>query len=568
MFGGRGRSARIWRKRRRAGRDDVGSMPVALLVTLVGVTLSAGLSGLVVGQIKDAQRVADRVAAVSAAQAGLDAGLSRIRGSITALSGDLTKLPCSVITETLTQQGGAGTAAASYRLSIGYFLIDPSGLTNTLGPIGDLTNLSQLTSGTPLDTVLNGLGQTVTASVKAGLQSAVQGAVGCVNGVVKQVPLYGLLRSTGTVGGTTRTLYATYTFHTTEETIPGGHIVIAGTNGQLCLGGDIRPDGKAPQTGDPVLAVPCTGADDQIKFIYPRNLNLSLSKSRTTKQAGAPYGMCITAAAQVDNAPATFTPCISPKATTQQWSYEVNEQTYYGTSDGAKSSKYCLTMSQPGVVNTPIVLQKGGGNCGTSGRAHKAFIPDASVGSGAAGVNTGQLVNFEEVGRCLDLTEEDPKGGYFTGRGQAPALITYPCKQSFDGNVFWNHAWKSPIIPADGYKAVGQIYTVPDKGTYVGIPFCLDSPGPAGGYVWVAPCSTATPALEWTVYGPAPLATEAYQVVDMYGHCLQAAGSFGPGHRYQGWSLVIATDCDGSGVQKWNKPNSLGLGPLTGIQER
>jgi hypothetical protein len=538
-------------------------MPLALLVTLVGVTLSAGLSGVVVGQIKESQRAADRVAAVTAAQAGLDAGLARIRSSMTALSGDLTKLPCTVITDTLTPRAGSGTATAAYRLSIGYFLVDPSGLTNTLRPVGDLTNLSQ-----PLDALLNGVGQSLTTAAKASLTSAVQGAVGCVNGVVKQVPLYGLLRSTGTVGDTTRTLYATYTFHTTEETIPGGHIVIAGTNGQLCLGGGIRADGKAPQSGDPVLAVPCTGADEQIKFIYPRNLNLSLSKSRTTKQAGAPYGMCVTAAVQVDNAPVTFAPCVSPKAVSQQWSYEVNQQTYYGTLNGTTSSTYCLTMSQAGVVNSPIVLKRNNSNCGTSGRAYKAFVPEASVGSGAAGINTGQLVNFQEVGRCLDLTEEDPKGGYFTSRKAAPALITYPCKQSFDGKVFWNHAWRSPVIPAGEYLAKGQISTVPDKGTYAGIPYCLNSPGAAGGYVWVEPCSTGTPALEWTVYGPAPLATEAYQVVDMYGNCLQAAGSLGSAHQYKGWSLVIATACNGSGVQKWNKPNSLGLGPLTGIQER
>ena len=266
--------------------------------------------------------------------------------------------------------------------------------------------------------------------------------------------------------------------------------------------------------------------------------------------------------------PVTFAPCVSPKAVSQQWSYEVNEQTYYGTLNGSTSSGYCLTMSQPGVVNTPIVLKKSNANCGSSGRAYKAFVPDASVGSGAAGINTGQLVNFEEVGRCLDLTEEDVKGGYFNSRKLAPALITYPCKQSFDGKVFWNHAWKSPVIPTDEYKATGQISTTPDKGAYAGIPYCLDSPGAAGGYVWVAPCSDNTPALQWTVYGAAPLATEAYQVVDMYGNCLQAAGSLGGAYQYKGWSEVIATACTGSGIQKWNKPNSLGLGPLTGIQER
>jgi hypothetical protein len=560
MFAGRGRFAFPWRNRRRARRDE-GSMPLALLVTLVGVTLSAGLSGLVVGQLRDSQRVSDRVAAVNAAQAGLDAGLARIRGSITALAGDLTKLPCSVMQDTVSQN------SARYRVSIGYFLVDPSGMANALAPIGDLTNLNQLTAGTPVDTLLTSLGQTVTGPLRASLDSAVQSAVGCVSGVLKQVPLYGLLRSTGTVGGVSRTLYATYTFRTTEETIPGGHIVIAGTSNQLCMGAGIRADGKAPQSGDPVLAVPCTGADDQLKFIYPRNLSLSLSKSRTTKAAGVPYGLCITALVQVNDAPAIFEPCAATKTPSQQWQYEVNQQTYYGTVDGSNRSGYCLNMQSPGVVNSPIVLRNGG-NCGSAGASGKAFVPDANVGSGAAGINTGQLVNFAEVGRCLDLTEEDPKGGYFTSRGLLPALITYPCKQSFTGSVFWNHKWSAPAIPKGDYRATGQVSTTPDRGSYIGNAYCLNSPGPSGGYVWVGLCSANTPAMQWTVYEAAPLANEAYQVVDNWGHCLEAAGSLGPAYQYKTWSEVIVTTCDGSGIQKWNAPRSLGLGPLTGIQER
>ncbi len=561
MFACRGRPARIRRGRRRA--DDAGSMPLALLVTLVGVTLSAGLSGAVIGQIKDSRRVADRVAAVSAAQAGLDAGLARIRGSVTAQSGDVTKLPCTVITDRMATHGGAGTATAEYRLSVGYFLIDPSGLTGTLAPIGDLTNLNDLASGTPLDTVLTSVRRSVTEAARANIEEAVRGAVGCVDGAVRQVPLYGLLRSTGTVGDTSRTLYATYTFHTTEETIPGGRIVVAGTDGALCLGGS-----RAPRSGDPVLAVPCTEADEQTKFIYPRNLNLSLAMSRTSKQAGAPYGMCVTAVTQADGAPVTFEPCASPKAPRQQWSYEVNEQTYYGTLDGVTRSGHCLTMDQPGVAGSPIVLGRDNGQCGAPGRPGRAFVPDASAGSGAAGVNTGQLVNFGEVGRCLDLTEEDPDGGYFRDRGITPAAITYPCKQSFDSKVFWNHAWRSPLIGADDYRTTGEISTTPNRGPYTGIPYCLSSPGAGGGRVWVTPCSDGTPALQWTVYGAAPLATEAYRIVDVYGHCLEAAGALGPAYRYRGWSEVIATTCTGADTQKWNKPNSLGAGPLTGIQER
>ena len=556
MFAGRGRFALLWRSRPRVRRDDTGSMPLALLVTLVGVTLSAGLSGVVVGQIKDSQRIADRVAAVAAAQAGLDAGLDRIRQATSGLLTDLP--PC----DQLIRPPG-GSAQPAYRTSIGYFLIDPAGFAGTLGPIGDLTNLNQLTAGTPVDTLLGTLGKTVTASLKAGLESAVQSAVGCVNGVLKQVPLYGLLRSTGTVGGTSRTLYATYTFRTTEETIPGGRIVIAGTSNQLCMGAEVRSDGQKPR----LMALPCTSPDDQIKFIYPRNLNLSLAKSRTTKLAGAPYGTCITALVQTENAPVYLEPCISPKAPAQQWQYEVNQQTYYGTNDGINRSGYCLVMDQVGVVNSPIVLRSGA-NCGTAGAAGKAFVPDANVGSGAAGINTGQLVNFEEVGRCLDLTEEDPNGGYFINKKLTPALITYPCKQSFTGSVFWNHKWTGPVIPTGDYKAGGTISTTPDKGSFIGQTYCLNSPGVPNGYVWVSLCTGNKPTMRWTVYGASPVGTEAYQVVDNSGLCLQAAGSLGPAFQYKTWSEVIVATCDGSGVQKWNAPRSWNPSPLTGIQER
>jgi hypothetical protein len=560
MFGGRGTFAR-WRTRRRARRDE-GSMPLALLVTLVGVALSSAVSGLVVGQIKDSQRAADRVAAVAAAQAGLDTQLAKIRSSVTSLAGDIDKLPCATSpVTTLSSLGGTTSATPTYQTSIAYFLVDPTSKVNTLQPLGDLANLNPLANGTTSVTaMLSSLGKTGDV---AGITTVVQSALSCTGVGLTQVPLFALLRSTGKVGSTSRTLYATYTFRTTEETIPGGHIVIAGTNGQLCLGAS-DPTGTI---NNYLLALPCTSDDRLVQFIYPKNLSLSLVKSRTSKTASLPYGLCVTGpATPSDGALVTLTACAATKIPTQQWSYEVNQQTYYGTTTGTTSNNYCLSMLTPGTANSLIVLKTGGGFCGNAGLLGRAFVPDPFVGAGAAGVGSAQLVNYAEIGRCLDLTNEDPSGSW--SGSKPPALITYPCKQSFTGNVFWNHRWDGPDILPGEYTAHGTVATTPDVGSYAGSAYCIKSPGAGGGFVWVALCSTGGLDLQWTASEAAPLASEAYRVVDRYGHCLEAAGWRGAYYQYLGWSLVIATTCDGSGQQKWNAPRGLNLSPLSGLQER
>jgi hypothetical protein len=566
MFAGRGMFAGPWRNRRRKRRADAGSMPLAMLVTLVGVSLSAGVSGLVVGQIKNSQLAANRVAAVAAAQAGLDVQLAAIRAAANVNGGVLSQLPCtSTMATTLASLGGATTATPTYQGSIGYFLVDPTSMVNSLRSIGDLANLNQLVAGTTtVNNLLGTLGQTVTSTLTAALNTAVQSALNCVGGL-KQVPLYGLLRSVGKVGSVSRVLYATYTFHTTEETIAGGHIVIAGTNGLLCVGAS-NPTSVVNNT---VVALPCTSGDNLIKFIYPKNLSLSLAASRTAKTAGLPYGLCVTGPAAPSNGAAvTMTACAASKIPTQQWQYEVNQQTYYSTTNGSTSNNYCLSMVTPGLSGSAIVLKTGAGICGTAGNTGRAFVPDPFVGPGGAGVNSGQLVNYQEVGRCLDLTNEDPKGVWFTSRGLSPALITYPCKQTFTGSVYWNHKWTGPAVPSGAYKATGTISTIPTNGTYINQVWCMKSPGATGGYVWVALCSGGGANLQWTVYDAAPLSSEAYRIVDASGKCLEAAGSLGTAYQYSGYSEVITATCDGSGIQKWNKPRGLGLSPLTGVQER
>jgi hypothetical protein len=553
----------------RVRTDDRGSMPIAMLVTLVAVSLGAGLTNLVTGQLRNTSAEADRVAAISAAQAGLDAGLATLRGALvvaTSVVGDLSKLPCAPIGGSLPRLGNSASSAPSYTTSMAYFLVNPVGKVNALIPLGDLTRVSTLIN-TP-----GGAAGAITAALPglvdpSKVTAAVNSAVPCVNGLLQQVPLFALLRSVGKVGNITRTLYATYNVRTTEETINGGHIVVAGSGGNLCLGAR-SADLSAAIAPSPmyVYAVSCTGDQDAVTFIYPKNISLSLAKTRTNGKADkpAPYGLCITSPAlPVAGNPVTFTNCLPTRTATQMFSYDVNAQTYYAP-NATLGNGLCLNADDMTKPVPQIVLKA---TCGSANVSGHSFVPDASVGAGGAGVNSGQFVNFQEVGRCLDLTNETPDGSGFAA-GKPVGLITYPCKQSFTGVPYWNHKWNSPTLAIGVESITGLIFTVPDRGKWINQKWCMRSPGPTGGYVWVALCSTATTDLQWTVYGASADSSKAYRVTDVYGNCLMAAGTLGATYQYSGWSYVITAKCDGQDYQKWNAPRSLGVAPLTGIQEK
>jgi hypothetical protein len=566
-----------WRRRRsRTRRDDRGSMPLALLVTLVGVSLSATLSGMVIGQLRTSARAADRAAALVNAQAGLDFALNELRSAVdTTGAGIIDSLPCDWSLAKAGSSGAGGTKrvpdSSRYSVSVGYFLNDPTGLAAVLGN---------------RDPNFANLGGTLTGLTDQ-LTTVVNGAIKCVGNKVKITPLFGLLKATGVAGpnnATKRTLYATYVFHQTDDYISGGPIVIAGTNAQYCVG-DNNPGG-VPVEDDPVVAMPCSTAAAQTQFIYPKNLTLALAYSRTSsaKASGTsyPYGLCITATPPADNTAAVFKPCAKSGAdlAAQQFSYDVNQQTYYGaTLDGTGAtvgSGYCLNVNGTVSTGSPLVL-KNGGNCGSAGVTGRAFVPDAKVGAGAAGLISGQYVNNGEEGRCLDLTNEDPSGASLSNAGKPVALISYPCKQAFrPSDVFWNHKWYGPLtldkITAGATSATGQVYTI--KPGSPAQNWCMQSPGPGGGWVWVTACDASDQAsLQWTVNGETGSTATSYQVIDGNGLCLTSAAGLGSQYLYSSSgtlaiSFVITAPCSNSRYQKWNAPVDLPAGPLKGIQEK
>jgi hypothetical protein len=519
-------------------REDSGSMPMALLVTLVGVSLSALLSNLVVGQIQSTRVSAARTSAVNAAQAGLDVALAAIKNAYNASGGLIAKLPCGPLSGTVDPANA--TDMSRYVVTIDYFLVDPSGYQDDITPI---------------------------------LSSRVACAAASGTGAV---PAFALLRANGTATGDKdhngvldvdaawRSLYATYTFSTETENIPGGMIRVVNAPSSQCLGGARSP---MPIAADPVKIIDCASSPLQTFWQYPKNMTLVLRNSHT---AATPNGLCATAASQGDSVAVTFQKCKVPTDFHQQWRYAADQWVYNGTADGLTDSGYCFNVKNPGVLGSDVYL-KNGASCGSPFQSSRTFSPDPSVGSGAAGPDTGQLVNKKEVGRCLDVPRDDVYGTVFTDAGRTRALITYPCKQAFDGNVHWNHKWSMPAVPAGAYKATGHISVTPGDADDNGynLPFCLKSPGAGGGEVWLKDCTVGGTILDWTLYLRAPLDEDAYQIEDANGNCLQSIGPTATAaQRLDAWSEVFALPCDGSELQKWNVPGTFSAGPLKSFGEK
>ena len=529
--------------------DDEGNMVLAMLLTVVGLGLSVLLSSTVVVQVKTSGRVNNRQVSVSSAQAGLDAALGLLRAAVTGGTdsqnnpvGDVTKLPCTS-TKSVAQYTDADhnyvvadrtvagvTPAVRYSMSIDYYSVDPTGYQDKPGVIK---------------------GKRVVCDGSGGLGTVA-------------VPGWALLRSTGILNGATRSLYATYTLGSNNENIPGGRIQVSGA-GHLCLGSDTDP----PVVGAYAKLINCaTTARGQQTFTYLKNLNLRIQ----------PAGLCLTASPAL-NAYVMFQNCAATTAFSQQWAFQSDHFVFMATANGTSSNGMCFTVEGAVAVGSRIKM----GNVCNSNNSQHSYFPDPTVGAGAAGPDSDQLVNRANVGYCLDLPQDDVTGARQFGSG-TPALITYPCKQSFSGVPHWNHVWILQALPkaqqvngALYYRA--RITITPndladenDNDPKKGIKHCLSLPAAPNEYPWVVDCNAGqvTAATTWRIYGRHPNGREAYQIQDNSGNlCLQALGFTVPSTQKvsNAWPMVVARACDGSDAQKWNVPASWTAAPLKGLGE-
>jgi hypothetical protein len=486
-------------------RDERGSLPMAMLLTLVAISLSALLVPVVVNQLAATRTSSDRALALEAARAGLSSAMGQLRAATdSAGAGDTDRLPAGPLTGSVGPGGGQ-----RYQVTISYRDLDDAPLTmpSTVQPVSAVV-------------------------VSTGIAAATG-------------------TGTFTVGTPdTRTLQATYSFRLSNEIFPGGQIHVVGSSADLCL----DAGSKRPAAGTPVVVQSCTGGLAQQLWAYKNDLSIVLASSKTATDL---LGMCLDAgSSHVSGAQVKVQRCssTSPPPAAQRWS--LNEvANFIGTSNGSVDN-FCFTVQSASA--SPVLL---------SDRTCSVFQLDVAAGAGAAGPVSKQLVNYQQFGRCLDVTNSVTASTY---------LIARPCVQAPDPTTIgWNQKWTLPGIGSTSYTGTGRIYT-----TLNGTDYCLRSPGTTvGANPTVVACSGSSvpAALTWRIYGATGSYATSYQIVDNTGGCLQPADpNASPGEVYtsSGYtgptiSRIITRICDGSAWQKWNAPAYLSKPlPLSQITER
>ncbi|OJF16075.1 RICIN domain-containing protein [Couchioplanes caeruleus] len=496
---------RFWLRRgrqRAAGPyGDSGSMPMAIMVTIVGLGLTAAISPVVVNTISTTRTAGLRTESIDAATGGLDAALAQFRssviGPIGAEVGSLDDLPpCEIA-------GVDPATGLRYRATITYY-----------GPPEEGDDES---TALPLDCPPT---EVPTRAVLTVTGSGVAGA-----DLTEGAP-------------NTRTVQATYKFRSKTQNISGGAIPLASpATNPLCMDG-----GENPAPGTAVWMRRCkeNGSDEQ-RFSYTTNLNIKLMSSESTDY---PEGLCLDAGSpQRSGNAVVFQKCLGRQAR-QQWSLD-NSSMFRGTSDGVTLNNFCINAEDAGITSRLVL----GGCSGATNR--NVFRPEAKAGAGMASAATGQLVNFQQFSRCLDVTNHNPNWPY---------MIVWFCKQAPDGNVSWNQQWSLPALATSKETAVpGRIRTAGS-----GNPgYCLRRPDSNNGYVTMVSCpaTDARPpaALLWTMYGETGNAVTRFSVVDSNNRCLSPTDLkvSSPDTHTDGTAKVIVTTCSKAWLQKWNAPPSL-----------
>ncbi|MDI6097332.1 ricin-type beta-trefoil lectin domain protein [Actinoplanes sp. NEAU-A12] len=499
------------RRRPRPGpRDESGSLPLAMLLTLVGMSLSAILVPIVFDQIVATRTSADRSLALHAAEAGLHTAMGHIRAAADGTgAGDLPLLPADPLTGSIGPGG-----SQRYRVTVSYRNLDGA-------PLTALT--AQPTSAVIVST-----------------------------GIAAPTGSFDV----GTAGS--RTLQATYSFRLSNQTIPGGRIHVRSASIDLCLdAGSTRPT-----AGTPVTMQRCAEGSARQIFAYNPDLTLVLLSSRSESNT---LGMCLDAGfPHVSGALVVLQQCsaTSPPPPRHRWSIN-DSANLMGTSDGTYLDGYCFNVQNPDFTGSRVVLSNI--RCNSGYDNEQTFQPDPAVGAGAAGPATRQLVNYQQFGRCLDITD------WYLG---TTYLIAWPCKQAPDpSTIGWNQKWTLPTPSPGSHSSTGRIYATVD-----GTDYCLRSPRQPGGYPVLGACSsTSVPAdMTWTVFGATGVYATSFRIVDGAGLCLAPVDPVkSPTLVYTGSysgppiSRIVMQACDASGWQKWNAPADLSKPlPLTQITER
>jgi hypothetical protein len=522
---------------------------VAMLTAILFIIIMAGVSTIILGVVS-AQTIPSYIdqkgtKTIYSAQAGIQAALAEIRSAATLdpvsgnTYGDTTKLPCS-----LTGTTNGPSDGNSYSVTIAYYTTDPTGSSPT----------AALSCGTG---AYNSTGHGPVGTPKYALITS--------QGLASQIPVIGSTQAN-------RTITALYTFKVSNVNILGG--LIFNRDGTACMQASSTNPVPAP-TITFVAAANCsaTGANSTLQ-LWSYNSSWQIALSST--QAGGATGICITGPAVAGGATqnALLQACrgaADPLRWNQLWSW-TGSYTWEGetaTISGPNGSSWLSA----GVADGSSAIGK---NLLVSTSVVGTMGPTAQVGAGAASYKTHELVNYQEFGRCTDVTGENISTTY---------MIVYPCKQDPTGGttyITWNQKWYY-CEPTDigittackGNADNGQPLTAANQQLYVYLSdntsqrYCLTTPLTSAGntYPYFAACATTGPLVAqqtWArVYNSGTYLT-SYLLTDTYGRCLMS----NPSYTFSGdIHELTSTSCNGSDYQKWNAPPAYTDSTVGGYRE-
>ncbi|GGJ87386.1 hypothetical protein GCM10010123_16240 [Pilimelia anulata] len=493
--------------RRRWWRDERGSLPMVLLLTLVGVSLSAVITPTVVRQAGATREAVSRERELDAARAGLAVAQARIRGAVDpARPGvlDRTRLPCGT---PLAGTVDAAGSAIRYRVEISYFAGDPLAVGATALPCA--------TGGGP-----------GTAPAYARLRSWGSAAAA---GEIRRPGEYRYLAGTyvfaAVRAGFDPNVPRQISLYSPPQTVLGtfgfllSPVMAIFLRQKVCL--DAGTDAAVPPAGTPLTGRDCaTRPTLRQNFLYRDDLALMHAGSYA---AGRP--MCVdagdvhTAGRQV-----TLEPCGSGQAGWRHRWYYNSANNFEGVKpqDGPRSADeldgFCLNRPRAAVGGAyPIIL-----GTAAAQQCHKE-IPDGlaaldvfsdllnliegyglqswsfldDVGPGLAGdaqgsdctveagrpCRAGQLVNVGLRSMCLEH-----RLGELYGPMVAKECTEHPVTDRIDPEQLWH----VPLPAAGQTSATGPIYQVVDGRTY-----CLSANDQAASQVIGGLLALVTLTSDW-----------------------------------------------------------------------
>ncbi|MGC4174065.1 hypothetical protein [Demequina sp.] len=507
-----------------ARRDDSGValLSVILLMTVLAMFAMIVLS-LVISQVTPTLYTNKSSRTIVAAQAGIDSAVAQFRNATTkdvsgAWMGDIHKLPCTV-TGTVDGTGGE----AHYSATVSYFVEDPDGKNDAWKASNKLP-------------CFTGTG---------------------VNGGLKKVPHFAIITSEGfddtatvIVDRADRVIQAAYTFQLTTRKMSGG--MVLDTDSAFCLVADSAAVNSQIKY-QAASSAACADQTDLNSWSWRDDYMIHLTS--TDRDGKIPLCWSGRNTANATPVAMTLQKCDTGSADPlgQRFSW-TGSYTWRG--QNAANTAYANSY----IVNSDNHVDAGDRLSVANTVTYASLQPLSAVGKGNASYATNQVVNQNQFGRCLDVTNQSIGYSY---------MITYPCKQdpTGSGGFDWNHKWYY-AEPGENIESVQTTVTVKENNTTT---YCLTStestglsgsPGNGTNNSYRFPkfnSNCSSDAAKWTRYGYNSDPALAYTIRDKWNRCLSAsdlkisADTSGA----KNWTAVIVATCNASDEkQKWNVPDT------------